>query len=207
MDQASSTGRHPSGSCSTTKATGKPARYFTSTPTEFRILDYVQSEAARSVASSRKASILCDQNDHQNGDNLAICVEEPRKYICWREALKEMIRKRSGVQLGEEVRMSFRKNACPTSIDAPRGWNPGDCGTGIHCTSSAISLEFQAPWQAVRSPLPRIRRAPPRYLRRYVRFCGGGHQLAGNLATGFGYAECRHVIADRRTCQRRDVPD
>jgi hypothetical protein len=73
-----------------------PGRYYTSAPSEFRILDYVQ--VRRQVGRNWVAR--CPSCAHagrdRSGDNLAIAVEEPRKYICWAGCSKEMIREALG---------------------------------------------------------------------------------------------------------------
>jgi len=79
-----------------------PPQYFTSTPTEFRILDYV--EVKRQVGRNfvaRCPSCACADRD-QSGDNLAICILEPRKYICWAGCTKEMIREALGHPVKEK---------------------------------------------------------------------------------------------------------
>ena len=77
-------------------------RYFTSAATEFRILDYV--EVRRQVGRNfvaRCPSCARANRDH-SGDNLAICAEEPRKYICWAGCTKEMIREALGRPVKEK---------------------------------------------------------------------------------------------------------
>jgi hypothetical protein len=37
-----------------------------------------------------------DAGQDRSGDNLAISIEEPRKYICWAGCAKEMIRRAVG---------------------------------------------------------------------------------------------------------------
>jgi hypothetical protein len=73
-----------------------PKRYYTCAPGEFRILDYVQ--VRRQVG--RNFVARCPSCAHagrdRSGDNLAIAVEEPRKYICWAGCSKEMIREALG---------------------------------------------------------------------------------------------------------------
>jgi hypothetical protein len=73
-----------------------PRRYYSSAPSEFRILDYVQ--VRRQVGRNWIARCpSCTQaNRDRSGDNLAIAVEEPRKYICWAGCSKEMIREALG---------------------------------------------------------------------------------------------------------------
>lgn len=76
-------------------------RYFESTPGEFRILDYV--EVKRQVGRNwvtRCPSCAALGHD-KSGDNLAISVEEPRKYCCWAACTKEMIRAALGRPISE----------------------------------------------------------------------------------------------------------
>ena len=67
-------------------------KYFESKSGEFRILDYVEvrRQAGRNWVA-RCPSCAADGHD-KSGDNLAIAVEEPRKYCCWAGCTKEMIR-------------------------------------------------------------------------------------------------------------------
>ena len=67
-------------------------KYFESRPGEFRILNYVEvrRQAGRNWVA-RCPSCAADGRD-KSGDNLAISVEEPRKYCCWAGCTKEMIR-------------------------------------------------------------------------------------------------------------------
>ena len=67
-------------------------KYFESKPGEFRILDYleVRRQAGRNWVA-RCPSCAADGHD-KSGDNLAISVEEPRKYCCWAGCTREMIR-------------------------------------------------------------------------------------------------------------------
>ena len=68
------------------------SRYFESKPGEFRILDYV--EVRRQVGRNwvARCPSCASQGHDKSGDNLAICVDEPRKYCCWAGCTKEMIR-------------------------------------------------------------------------------------------------------------------
>ena len=79
-----------------------PKRYHTSVPSEFRILDYVQ--VRRQVG--RNWIARCPSCAHagrdRSGDNLAIAVEEPRKYICWAGCTKEMIREALGRPIAQK---------------------------------------------------------------------------------------------------------
>ncbi|MCZ2078354.1 MAG: hypothetical protein LC130_25565 [Bryobacterales bacterium] len=67
-------------------------RYFESKASEFRILDYV--EVRRQVGRNwvARCPSCASQGHDKSGDNLAICVEEPRKYCCWAGCTREMIR-------------------------------------------------------------------------------------------------------------------
>jgi hypothetical protein len=69
-------------------------------PGEFRILDYVT--VRRQVGRNWVARCpSCAAAGHdKSGDNLAIAVEEPRKYCCWAGCSKEMIR----AALGRPIR-------------------------------------------------------------------------------------------------------
>lgn len=59
---------------------------------EFRILEYVQ--ASRRVGRNwvTRCPSCAAANRDRAGDNLAISVEEPQKYICWAGCSREMIR-------------------------------------------------------------------------------------------------------------------
>jgi len=67
-------------------------KYFAPKPGEFRILDYVKvaRQAGRNWVA-RCPSCAAAGHD-KSGDNLAIAVDEPRKYCCWAGCTKEMIR-------------------------------------------------------------------------------------------------------------------
>jgi hypothetical protein len=75
--------------------------YLESKNGEFRILDYV--EVRRQVGRNwvaRCPSCAAHGRD-KSRDNLAIAVEEPRKYICWAGCTKEMIREALGRPIRE----------------------------------------------------------------------------------------------------------
>jgi hypothetical protein len=74
-------------------------KYFAPKPGEFRILDYVR--VTRQVGRNWVARCpSCAAAGHdKSGDNLAIAVDEPRKYCCWAGCTKEMIR----VALGRPI--------------------------------------------------------------------------------------------------------
>ena len=67
-------------------------KYFAPKPVEFRILDYVR--CSRQVGRNWVARCpSCAAAGHdKSGDNLAIAVDEPRKYCCWAGCTREMIR-------------------------------------------------------------------------------------------------------------------
>jgi len=79
-------------------------KYFASKPGEFRILDHVR--VARQVGRNWVARCpSCAAAGHdKSGDNLAIAVDEPRKYCCWAGCTKEMIRTALGRPIPEKRR-------------------------------------------------------------------------------------------------------
>jgi hypothetical protein len=82
---------------------GRPEmpKYLVSRPGEFRILDYV--EVRRQVGRNwvARCPSCAAQGRDRSRDNLAIAVEEPRKYICWAGCTKEMIREALGHPIRE----------------------------------------------------------------------------------------------------------
>jgi len=73
-----------------------PARYFTARLNEFRILDYVEVRCQSGRNWIARCPSCTRSNRDMSGDNLAISIEEPRKYICWAGCTKEMIREALG---------------------------------------------------------------------------------------------------------------
>jgi hypothetical protein len=69
-----------------------PRRYFSSPANEFRILDYVQVRRQSGRNWFARCPSCARANRDTSGDNLAILVEDPRKYRCWAGCTKEMIR-------------------------------------------------------------------------------------------------------------------
>jgi hypothetical protein len=59
---------------------------------EFRILDHVGPVQRRSGNYWTRCPSCAEQGRDRSGDNLAICVADPRKYKCWAGCTKEMIR-------------------------------------------------------------------------------------------------------------------
>ena len=76
-------------------------KYFDSKPGDFRILDYV--EVKRQVGRNwvNRCPSCAAQGRDRSGDNLAISVEEPRKYCCWAGCTKDMIRAALGRPISE----------------------------------------------------------------------------------------------------------
>jgi len=66
--------------------------YFESRPGEFRILDHVKVRRQVGRNWVTRCPSCAAQGHDKSGDNLAISVEEPRKYCCWAGCTKEMIR-------------------------------------------------------------------------------------------------------------------
>jgi hypothetical protein len=59
---------------------------------EFRILDYVIAKRRSGRNYWTRCPSCAQQQRDQSGDNLAICIVDPRKYKCWAGCTKEMIR-------------------------------------------------------------------------------------------------------------------
>jgi hypothetical protein len=59
---------------------------------EFRILDHVGPVHCRSGNYWTRCPSCAEHGRDRSGDNLAICVADPRKYKCWAGCTKEMIR-------------------------------------------------------------------------------------------------------------------
>jgi hypothetical protein len=74
-----------------------PAQPFVrSSAHEFRILDHVEKvrKAGRNYVTQCPSCANAGQD--RSGDNLAIAIDDPRKYICWAGCTKEMIRRAVG---------------------------------------------------------------------------------------------------------------
>jgi TOTE conflict system, Archaeo-Eukaryotic Primase domain len=63
---------------------------------EFRILDHVGKVRKVGRNYVTRCPSCADAGQDRSGDNLAISIEEPRKYICWAGCTKEMIRRALG---------------------------------------------------------------------------------------------------------------
>lgn len=59
---------------------------------EFRILDHVGAIRPRSGNYWTRCPSCAQQGRDRSGDNLAVCIGDPRKYKCWAGCSKEMIR-------------------------------------------------------------------------------------------------------------------
>jgi hypothetical protein len=84
------------------KRTEVPERYYTSAPSEFRILDFVQVQRQVGRNWIARCPSCANAGRDRSGDNLAIAVEEPRKYICWAGCSKEMIREAVGRPIAQK---------------------------------------------------------------------------------------------------------
>ena len=73
-----------------------PARYFSARPNEFRILDYIEVRRQSGRNWIARCPACARANRDTSGDNLAISIEEPRKYMCWAGCTREMIREALG---------------------------------------------------------------------------------------------------------------
>ncbi len=67
-------------------------KYFESKPGEFRILEHVEVKRQAGRNWVTRCPSCAAQGHDKSGDNLAISVEEPRKYCCWAGCTREMIR-------------------------------------------------------------------------------------------------------------------
>ncbi len=79
-----------------------PKQHSTTGPGEFRILDYVQVRRRVGRNWIARCPSCARAKRDRSGDNLAISVEEPRKYICWAGCSKEMIREALGRPIAQK---------------------------------------------------------------------------------------------------------
>lgn len=63
---------------------------------EFRILDHVSAKRRSGRNYWTRCPSCARQARDKGGDNLAICIADPRKYKCWAGCTKEMIREALG---------------------------------------------------------------------------------------------------------------
>jgi len=72
------------------------ARYLPSSGREFRILEHVGKVRTVGRNYITQCPSCAGAGQDRSHDNLAICIEDPRKYICWAGCTKEMIRQAVG---------------------------------------------------------------------------------------------------------------
>lgn len=70
---------------------------------EFRMLDHVGRVRRRSGNYWTRCPSCAQQGRDRSGDNLAICVSDPRKYRCWAGCTKEMIRAAVGCPIRSRI--------------------------------------------------------------------------------------------------------
>ena len=70
---------------------------------EFRILEHMGPVRRRSGNYWTKCPSCAQQGHDRSGDNLAICVADPRKYKCWAGCTKEMIRAALGCPIRHRI--------------------------------------------------------------------------------------------------------
>jgi hypothetical protein len=80
----------------TAKRPEAPPRYLQSPTHEFRILDYVRPTRQSGRNWIARCPSCAGANRDSSGDNLAISIEEPRKYICWAGCTRSLWIKRFG---------------------------------------------------------------------------------------------------------------
>jgi hypothetical protein len=68
---------------------------------EFRILDHVEVQRKSGRNWITRCPSCAAAGHDRSGDNLAISVDEPQKYICWAGCTKEMIRASLGCPIPE----------------------------------------------------------------------------------------------------------
>jgi TOTE conflict system, Archaeo-Eukaryotic Primase domain len=75
---------------------GQAVPFVFSSGREFRILDHVGKVRKVGRNYVTRCPSCAGAGQDRSGDNLAISIEEPRKYICWAGCTKEMIRRALG---------------------------------------------------------------------------------------------------------------
>ena len=73
---------------------------------EFRILDHVAKIRKVGRNYVTRCPSCAEAGQDRSGDNLAISIEDPRKYLCWAGCSKEMIRRAIGCPI------PVRRSAC-----------------------------------------------------------------------------------------------
>jgi hypothetical protein len=91
----------------------KPAecdeRYGRQSKRQFRVLDHVQVRRKRGRNYWTRCPSCSLHGQDRSGDNLAISVDDPRKYKCWAGCTKEMIREALGCP--EKIAFSDQQSA------------------------------------------------------------------------------------------------
>jgi TOTE conflict system, Archaeo-Eukaryotic Primase domain len=77
-------------------STGPAVPFVRSSGREFRILEHVGKVRKVGRNYVTRCPSCADAGQDRSGDNLAISIEDPRKYICWAGCTKEMIRRALG---------------------------------------------------------------------------------------------------------------
>ena len=77
-------------------STGPAVPFVRTSGREFRILEHVGHVRKVGRNYVTRCPSCADAGQDRSGDNLAISIEEPRKYICWAGCTKEMIRRALG---------------------------------------------------------------------------------------------------------------
>jgi TOTE conflict system, Archaeo-Eukaryotic Primase domain len=75
---------------------GQAAPFVRASGHEFRILEHVGKVRKVGRNCVTRCPSCADAGQDRSGDNLAISIEEPRKYLCWAGCTKEMIRRALG---------------------------------------------------------------------------------------------------------------
>jgi TOTE conflict system, Archaeo-Eukaryotic Primase domain len=77
-------------------STGPVVPFVHASGREFRILEHVGKVRKVGRNYVTRCPSCADAGQDRSGDNLAISIEDPRKYICWAGCTKEMIRRALG---------------------------------------------------------------------------------------------------------------
>jgi len=72
------------------------ARFVQASGREFRILEHVGNVRKVGRNYVTQCPSCAEAGQDRSGDNLAISVEDPRKYLCWAGCTREMIRRAVG---------------------------------------------------------------------------------------------------------------
>jgi len=123
----------------------------------------------------RALPLLCERRSGQERRHLAIAVEEPRKYICWRVYQGNDSGSGRPANRAEEVRMK-KKTTPLLRLTLPAAAVQRLRQSGIYCAPN-ITVEFQ---QATKRHVLRGRESGGaiKQFGHYVTFCGeGGERL------------------------------